>query len=206
MSVGSQNLALMKLEDPPPHTYIFMCTTDPQKILGTIQSRCETYEVEVPDDTERALLMKNVVQNECPDMPPEKRKIIFDACKGMGYRKILMELSKFMNGGKTTSYTEDAEVDVQEIARLLVKGECRMILEKISKAGKNFTKAMAENVRMAARVWLSNEMEFSLKKGDASKAARMFHAFRVFDRGFYTDPNPLPTFKADVIEGSMLMK
>jgi hypothetical protein len=33
----------------------------------------------------------------------------------------------------------------------------------------------------------------------------MLKAFRVFDKGFYTDPNPLPTFKADLFETCMII-
>ncbi len=42
MSVGSQNLMLKMLENPPKNTYIILATTDPQKIIKTIKTRCET--------------------------------------------------------------------------------------------------------------------------------------------------------------------
>jgi len=35
-----QNAMLEKLEEPPPDVYFIICTTDPQKLLTTIRSRC----------------------------------------------------------------------------------------------------------------------------------------------------------------------
>ena len=36
----AQNAALKMLEDPPSHTYFFLCTTEPEKLLKTVRTRC----------------------------------------------------------------------------------------------------------------------------------------------------------------------
>lgn len=41
-----QTSLLKPLEEPPKHVYFFLCTTEPQKVLSTIRSRCSTYKME----------------------------------------------------------------------------------------------------------------------------------------------------------------
>ena len=45
-----------------------------------------------------------------------------------------------------------------------------------------------------------------MDKGDGETAKRMLLAFRVFDKGFYTDPNPMPSFQADLFEACMIIR
>jgi DNA polymerase-3 subunit delta' len=37
-----QNALLKTLEEPPPHTWLFLITTEPERLLPTIRSRCQT--------------------------------------------------------------------------------------------------------------------------------------------------------------------
>lgn len=41
----AQNAILKALEEPPKHTYFFLCTTDPQNLIGTMKSRCTQFKV-----------------------------------------------------------------------------------------------------------------------------------------------------------------
>jgi DNA polymerase-3 subunit gamma/tau len=47
LTVQSQNALLKILEEPPAHCIYIMCTTDPQKILGTILSRAFRYDFQL---------------------------------------------------------------------------------------------------------------------------------------------------------------
>ena len=84
MSVGSQNLMLKMLENPPKNTYIILATTDPQKILKTVKTRCETYEVTNPSTDNIKQMLGSVVKQELPSMPIEQRNQILEACRGLG--------------------------------------------------------------------------------------------------------------------------
>jgi DNA polymerase-3 subunit gamma/tau len=44
LSVSAFNALLKTLEEPPAHTIFILATTDPQKLLGTVISRCQRYD------------------------------------------------------------------------------------------------------------------------------------------------------------------
>jgi DNA polymerase-3 subunit gamma/tau len=52
LSVPAFNALLKTLEEPPAHTIFILATTDPQKLLGTVISRCQRYDFKnVPVET-----------------------------------------------------------------------------------------------------------------------------------------------------------
>lgn len=52
LSVSAFNALLKTLEEPPQHAIFILATTDPQKLLGTVISRCQRYDFKnVPVDT-----------------------------------------------------------------------------------------------------------------------------------------------------------
>ncbi|MBR3258407.1 MAG: DNA polymerase III subunit gamma/tau, partial [Eggerthellaceae bacterium] len=44
LSVAAFNALLKTLEEPPAHVVFVLCTTDPQKVPETIQSRCQRFD------------------------------------------------------------------------------------------------------------------------------------------------------------------
>ncbi len=58
------NALLKTLEEPPPHVYFILATTEPQKIPATIQSRCQHYEFRRLATLELADYLDKIVQAE----------------------------------------------------------------------------------------------------------------------------------------------
>ena len=203
MSTGSQNLMLKMIENPPSSTYIILATTNPEKILKTVKTRCEQYEVRNPSTDDIKQLLGSVVKQEMPSMTLEQRKQILTACQGLGYREILMKLEKFIKGGGTDSIEEAFQQDFVGIAKAVLKGDYKEVLDQIAKCGESFE---IEGSRRILRTWLCNQIKYSMDKGDGEAAKRMLKAFRVFDKGFYTDPNPMPSFQADLFEACMIIR
>lgn len=44
LSTAAFNALLKTMEEPPPHVKFILCTTDPHKVLPTIQSRCQRFD------------------------------------------------------------------------------------------------------------------------------------------------------------------
>jgi DNA polymerase-3 subunit gamma/tau len=57
--------ALLKLiEEPPPHLVFVFCTTEPQKVLATVRSRCQTFVFQRPRLQEVVTLLRRVAEGE----------------------------------------------------------------------------------------------------------------------------------------------
>lgn len=65
-----QQAMLKTLEEPPPGTHFILCTTDPQKLLKTIRTRCTTYEVSDVTSRDMTALLKRILKKEGVDEFP----------------------------------------------------------------------------------------------------------------------------------------
>lgn len=59
-----QNSMLKVLEEPPPNTYFILCSTEPEKLLATIKSRCTIYNMSTLTSRELITLLKDVCEKE----------------------------------------------------------------------------------------------------------------------------------------------
>ena len=195
MSSAAQNLLLKIAESPPPNTYIIICTTEPQKIIKTLRSRCESYEIRVPTYEDIKTLLAIVVKQEMPEMKREQRVEILEACKGLSYREILMKLEKYIKGGGTGGIAEAFQSDYFLFAKIVMTGDFLSVIEYIAKGEDDFD---VEAGRRVLRTFISNQIVYAMKEGKTDYATRCSNAFSHIDKGFYTDPNPLPSFKTDL--------
>ncbi len=63
-SVAAQNAILKVLEDAPSHAYFILATTDPQKLIGTIRTRCEEFKFEPVSVEDLADLVAKIADHE----------------------------------------------------------------------------------------------------------------------------------------------
>lgn len=64
MTNDAQNAFLKLLEDPPPHVYFILCTTEPEKLLGTVRGRCVDLKVNPLSEVDMLKLLRMVVKGE----------------------------------------------------------------------------------------------------------------------------------------------
>lgn len=64
LTSDAQSALLKGLEDPPPHAYFVLCTTDPDKLLPTIRSRCVSFQVKKLDERQMVRLLHRVSSAE----------------------------------------------------------------------------------------------------------------------------------------------
>jgi len=201
MSTSSQNLILKSLENPPANTYLILCTTNPEKLLKTVRNRCEQYEFKNPTYDDIKVILGSIVKQEMPEMNLNQRKEILEACRGLSYREILMKLEKFIKGGGTDSISEAFQANYFDFCKLIALGKFADAMIYIEKNEDDFD---IEAARRMIRSYFCSSM-VSESKANGSRTERYYRVCRIFDKGFYTDPNPMPSFKMDVYEACRVM-
>ncbi len=70
LSTQAFNALLKTMEEPPEHVKFILCTTDPQKVLPTIQSRCQRFDFRnIPSAMIASHLAEVVRQEKCTAEP-----------------------------------------------------------------------------------------------------------------------------------------
>ena len=72
LTKDGQHALLKALEDTPKHVYFLLATTDPEKLLPTIKTRCVTFDVKPLSDKLMDVLLKTVIQKEGVDNIPQE--------------------------------------------------------------------------------------------------------------------------------------
>jgi DNA polymerase III subunit gamma/tau len=100
----AQNALLTTLESPPPRVVFILCTTDPQKLLKTILSRCTRFEFHPirPSDIEQRLA--DIAEIEKIDATSEALNAIARSANG-GLRDALTLMNQLKLAGKITPET-----------------------------------------------------------------------------------------------------
>jgi len=96
MTKDAANSLLTTFEKPPNHVYIFLCTTEPQMIIPTIQDRCYSYQLEVLEDNDLFKLLSEIVKSEDKKIPNTILKNIVESCEG-STRTALVLLDKVIS-------------------------------------------------------------------------------------------------------------
>lgn len=88
-----QNAFLKAFEDTPEHVYFFLCTTDPQKLIAPLKTRCSIVNVSPLTDDEMKYLLKRTARAEGKKISSEVCEKIIEIAQG-GSRKALKLLAK----------------------------------------------------------------------------------------------------------------
>lgn len=110
MTSSAQNRLLKTLEEPPEKVLMILCTTNPEKLLDTIISRCQ-YKFTVKKPTKKELddLLKKVCQKE--KVAYQSSAISLISVKGdFVPRKALIELENVVREAKKVTYDETVAV------------------------------------------------------------------------------------------------
>jgi len=69
LSTAASNALLKTLEEPPPHVVFVLATTDPQKVMPTIRSRTQHYEVHLLSADELTALAEFIIDDAGLEVP-----------------------------------------------------------------------------------------------------------------------------------------
>lgn len=85
LSPQAQDALLKPSEEPPPHVYYILCTTEEQKLTKTLKSRCAIVRTERLDDGEMVNLLNAMMRKEV------KRRKLKNGIDGKALRLIVEE-------------------------------------------------------------------------------------------------------------------
>jgi DNA polymerase III subunit gamma/tau len=104
--------ALLKLiEEPPPHLVFVFCTTELQKMLTTVRSRCQTFVLSRPRLPEIVRYLKQVAEGEQIEAPEAALALIARSARG-SFRDAVSTLDQL-------SAATEGKVTVQAVLQLL---------------------------------------------------------------------------------------
>ena len=129
LTTAAFNALLKTLEEPPTHVIFVLCTTDPQKILETILSRCQRFDFHRigNEDIERRLAY--VCEQEGFDYDDEALAIVARHAKG-GMRDALSTLEQLSVFGNGTVHADDARSLLGEVSDQILGEFARAIADR----------------------------------------------------------------------------
>ena len=129
LTTAAFNALLKTLEEPPAHVIFVLCTTDPQKILETILSRCQRFDFHRigNEDIERRLAY--VCEQEDFDYDDEALAIVARHAKG-GMRDALSTLEQLSVFGNGAVHADDARSLLGEVSDQILGEFARAIADR----------------------------------------------------------------------------
>lgn len=127
---AGQNALLKALEEVPESVYFVLCTTDPQKLIEPLKSRCSVINVKPLDKDNMIYLLKKVSRAEKIKCGIEVYERIAELANG-GSRKALKLLAKVLyleDDEERLEALKDADMndnpETLELCRALLKDKC----------------------------------------------------------------------------------
>jgi DNA polymerase-3 subunit gamma/tau len=136
--------ALLKLiEEPPPHLVFVFCTTELQKVLATVRSRCQTFVFQRPRLPDLVTLLRRVADGEGIQAQDSALSLIARAARG-SFRDAVSTLDQL---AASTGNSIDAQsvlqlvgaVDEESLLRL-----CDMVVDRDTAGALLFIEELAE--------------------------------------------------------------
>lgn len=118
---------LKTTEEPPPHAYFMLCTSEPDKVPDSIVRRCLAYTLKLARFDDLMTLLDYVCEEERLETPTAILKQVADACGGSPGLALTM-LAKVQacdNEQEAAALLESAmeSAELIDLCRLLIRGE-----------------------------------------------------------------------------------
>lgn len=127
-----QNAFLKAFEDTPEHVYFFLCTTDPQKLIAPLKTRCSIINVSPLSDEEMKYLLKRTSRAEGIKLSGEVYEKIIEMAQG-GSRKALKLLAKVLYLD-----SDEERFEVLKKENVSENEESKALCQALLKPGKSF--------------------------------------------------------------------
>lgn len=126
LTTAAFNALLKTLEEPPSHVIFVLCTTDPQKILETILSRCQRFDFHRISNEDIVGRLRYICEREGFVFDDEALDIVAKHARG-GMRDALSTLEQLSVFGDGSVRVDDARALLGEVAStVLAEFACKM--------------------------------------------------------------------------------
>jgi DNA polymerase III subunit gamma/tau len=162
----AQNALLKIIEDTPSHVYFILSTTDPEKLLKTIRTRCSTYQLRPLQRSKITRLLRSVCEKEGAKISVDTLKEIARVSEGSPRQAlvILGQVIGIQDPEEIMKVIEEGSVKESQVIDL-----CRLMLEGRKEKWKEMSEllkgieAEPETVRYAVLGYLNTVL---LNRGD----------------------------------------
>lgn len=157
LSTGAFNALLKTLEEPPEHVKFILATTEPQKLLATILSRCQRFDFKKISNEDIIKRLQYVCEQSKIEITKEALKLIAILAEG-AMRDALSILERCLQEG-SQKIEEDFVKDLVGIPKLtfvsqIIKGiiqyqveEVLKVVEEIENQGKDLQNLLWELIK-----------------------------------------------------------
>ena len=154
LSLGAWNALLKTLEEPPPHLRFIFASTEGDKVLPTIISRCQRFDLRKIQTNDIVARLKHVCKKEKIDAEEDALLAIARGAEG-GMRDALSSLDQLISfkGDKVTEadalgvFGLVSRSALEELAGAILRGDTAAILKSIEmfdSQGKNMRRLAGE--------------------------------------------------------------
>ncbi len=169
LTTDAQNALLKILEDTPSHVRFILCTTEPEKLINTIRTRCMVFQVASLQRAKIMNLLRGVCEKEGAEFPDRHLKEIATVCEGSP-RKALVILDQIMDiedDDKAFEAILSATVSEKEVKDIidLLMSKSGVSWKEMAKAikGIDMTADKPEKIRYALKAYFGTVF---LNRGD----------------------------------------
>lgn len=163
LSSNAQNLLLKYFEDCPKTTFWIVCTTNPQKILPTLQSRCTTYTVPSLDLKGVRNLVRRALKFVSSDKDSSDLADALCEAQIFSPRKIVNAVEKYVAGASAEDAAKvevSTEFDTHGLCRSVYRGVWNDVAKQMKKAKPEDARAIRISVAAYLREIMLNDVEF----------------------------------------------
>lgn len=170
LSKSAQSLILRYLEEDSAETTIFiLCSTSPQQILDTVQSRCTVYTLKELEEEDIAKLVSVLLEKAESELPAD-RLVMTLAERGIGSPRLIAQAVEKYIAGATPEDACDVEASVTIDTRALTKAVIRGDWPAAAKYLEDMQSVDTQGVRLGTLAYMRKMLLHSPEVADRTAA------------------------------------
>lgn len=181
-----QNSLLQLLEFPPKHVYIIVISSEPEKIIPAVKSRCCKSHFEAPTTREMIKLLQSICEKEEKEVSTEVIRCILQNTSNAPRASInlledIIDIEGAENQKKAIKEKEVGEKEVKDLCMALINGKKWDTVSKIVEG----LKGEPESIRYAVLGYLNSALVRGWTDKMRIPRSRIFDIMVNFEYNFY---------------------